>query len=657
MPNREEEVSKKLKQLESDEKHKKNTARTTQVFDDLKATLKNYYGTSKEWRKTSFEPGWDEYHRNYRSIYDPEDEVKKEKWQIKMFVPLTVKHIQRVVAQIYKTILGLRPNFEMEVLPGGDEDQAEMITDLMLHYIDKSGFKLKYNDQITQCAIYGNGFSKAYWQTIKETRVIREPVRKKIPVQEMLYKLVTTGKLPKVVDYKETAKVVETYNGIQFDWVDIHDIFLDPNNLNSWKFHRTKIKYGDLVKGAKEGYYYKDAVERLRGITEGENEEESKKEEKQDLLISDVTVQRVDYEKSHSILEFWGRLPRKYIYWWKTFKEEEGNEIIPAKCLMTENGNEVISIEENSFYDGGDIFNKMGYINVPGSHYDIGIAELLAQIQKENNALRNQRVDNGTLQMNTMFAVREGTFVDKEDLESKPGGMIRVSMPRGADDIRKSLQRIDMGYTAPSEYQETLELEKEAQEVTGVSKVTMGSGGQFAKDTNQTARGMQMLKQSSLELINYYTSLMEMSSFVKILRLFYMLIYQNVSMEDIKNILGAERALKFELLPIEEVEKYYKFKPTGTFSMENRQEKIQNMVSFQEMNQEAPFVNHPYLAKQIGTEMKIDNIEKIVQVPDQQGGQPGGLQANTGAANPAIKPPSNTSNEVGPLGSSLESPL
>ena len=660
------EVNDNISKLISDEETKKTNKRTAQIFEDLKSTLSNYFSSSDQWRRSSYESNWDTYHRNSRSIYDPEILQKKEEWQIKMFVPLTIKHIQRVVSQIYKTMIGLQPHFEMEIRPGGNADQAKMLKDLMIYYMDKCNFKLKYNDQINQAVTYGSGFSKLYWTTLKEKRSIRKPVRKKVPIGEMLTTLMTTGKLPSVVKYETVTEDVETFRGVNFDWVDIHDIFLDPSNINSWVFQRSKIKYGDLVRGVKDGYYYKDAVDRLKDVQETEDPPQDKKIEQDDLQETIIDTERTDYEKYHTVLEFWGRLPRKYIYWWKKFKEVEGNEIIPARCLMSFNGDEILNIEENDFYDGGNQYNKLDYIKMPGKHYGVGIAELLEQLQSELNELRNQRVDNATLNMNTMLAVREDSLVDESDLVSKPGGIIRIASKR-TDDIRKVMSKIDRGYTAPSDFQETLEIEKESQEVTGIGRVTLGSGGQFAQDTNQTARGMQMLKQSSLELINYYTSLMEQSSFIEILRMFYMLIYQNITMDEIKNILGADKALQFELLPIEEVEKYYKFKPTGTFTMENRQAKVQSMMMLKQTFEGTPVLKLIPMANRLARLMEIDDPEEIVeQQPTNPQGTPGqpqmpGMggqgQGNVAPPNPSFQAPTSSSNQIPGLENSLESPL
>lgn len=665
-------IEKNITAIKADkDKQRFETERSTR-FADLKAYLKSCYESSKQWRRTSHEPNWDKYHRNSRNVYDPDKLAKKKQWQITMFVPLTIKHKERVKSQVYRTLIGGRPHFDIETRTGGEHEQAKMLKELVLYYMEKANFEVKFNDQIDQGVTYGSGISKLYWKTIKEKRKIREPVREKseMNVMEQIVNFFRTGRLPKTVKYKTTEKEVETFRGVVYDWTDIHDIFpdpFDPTFKKSWLFHRAKMTYGEMFKGAQEGYFYRDAVERLRNVREGDETPEDKREEKADRGEADVSpIKRTDFEKPHTICEFWGRLPRKWIYFNEKFGKDEGEEIIPAKAIMTEDGNEVLNVEENDSYDGDNIFNKLDYIRIPGCHYGIGVPELLWGIQEEINELRNQRVDNGTLRMNLMLAVMDDALVDAdEDLMSEAGGVIRIARRR-YDDVRKAVQKIELGRTEPSEFQETLELEREAQEATGVGRVTLGTGGQMAKDTNQTARGMQMLKQSSLELLSYYTAIMEAASFVKIIRDFYILIYQNITMEEIGRILGDERALKFELLSIEEVEKYYKFKPTGTFTMENRLQKAQSCMMFKQIYELSPFIKQLPLARRIARLLDIDDPDEILlnESEIQGGGGPVGMpgaplgpQGHVGTPTPAFTPPSATSPEIGALGAPLESPL
>lgn len=588
--------------------------------DELSSYIRSCYESSSQWRKTSFEDNWDKWHRNARSIYDPELKNKKEDWQITMFVPMTIKHKERAKSQIFKTMIGMSPQFDIEVRPGGEADQAEMVKDLILYYMDKAQFELGFNDQADQGCTYGTGLSKAYWQTIKERRRIRKINIPNTGVIEKLKGWISGAGL-KDVSYKTEEMEIETFDGIRFSYVDIHDVFPDPKDptfKRSWVIHRAKMSYGELIAGVQSGYD-KEAVNLLKDVKESEQPEQDKQVEKADLGETTPSITRTDYGKIHTVLEFWGRLPRKWIYPDKAFKEDEGNEMIPAKCLYAYEGRGVLECVENNDYTGDNPFDKLDYIRIPGIHYGIGIPELLWAIQEEINELRNQRVDNGVIAMNHMNAVMDDALVDENDFISKPGGCVRIKGRRsgGYEDIRQAFAPLPVGNIPNFSYQETMELEREAQELTGVNRVTLGMGGTMAKDINQTATGMNLLKQSSLELMNYYANIMELSAFVNIIRHFYILIYKNINPEKLEKILGPERAAKFVLRPVEELEQYYRFKPTGTFTMTNKLQKAQSLMQFKALYEDAPFIKPIALAGRIARLLEIDDPDEIMMTDEE----------------------------------------
>lgn len=589
--------------------------------EELSSYIRACFDSSAQWRETSFEPNWDKWHRNARSIYDPELKNKKEDWQITMFVPMTIKHKERAKSQIFKTMVGMSPQFDIEIRPGGEADQAEMVKDLILYYMDKAQFELGFNDQVDQGCTYGTGLSKAYWQTIKERRRIRKI---NIPNTNILEKLrgLISGAGLKDVSYKTEETEIETFDGVRFSYVDIHDVFPDPKDptfKRSWVIHRDKMSYGELMTGAQNGWYDKETVNLLKDVKESEQPKSDKQVEKADLGETTPTITRTDYGKIHTVLEFWGRLPRKWIYPDKAFKDGEGDEMIPAKCLYAYEGRGVLECVENDDYTGDNPFDKLDYIRLPGLHYGIGIPELLWAIQEEINELRNQRVDNGVIAMNHMNAVMDDALIDENDFISKPGGCVRIKGRRsgGYEDIRQAFTPLPVGTVPGFSYQETMELEREAQELTGVNRVTLGTGGQFAKDSNQTATGMNLLKQSSLELMNYYANIMELSAFVNIIRHFYVLIYKNITPAKLEKILGPERAAKFVLLPVEELEQYYRFKPTGTFTMTNKLQKAQSLMQFKALYEESPFIKPIALAKRIARLLEIEDPDEIMMTDEE----------------------------------------
>ncbi|HXC61209.1 MAG TPA: hypothetical protein VNV63_00920, partial [Nitrospiria bacterium] len=198
-------------------------------------------------------------------------------------------------------------------------------------------------------------------------------------------------------------------------------------------------------------------------------------------------------------------------------------------------------------------------------------------------------------------AVFEKAIVNRKDLNSQPGGIVRIK-DQISDDIRKVLTPLEFPDVSASAYKETMEIERQIQERTGANRVTMGSNG-GVRDSNQTLGGMELLKQMFNERLAAYGMIIESQFLTEACERIYSLIYGNLQPDDMKSILGdtpvqigtiqpppppppvpgqlplpqappiphmVPRYLAFVFVPPEMVAESYRFKPMGIFSMENK---------------------------------------------------------------------------------------
>jgi len=372
-------------------------------------------------------------------------------------------------------------------------------------------------------------------------------------------------------------------NQLCAEYVHIRNIFPEPNTTDWSKvIHRQKMNYGWIMENIRKGKFF-DVAQDLEGVTEGERFDDDLRTARADRKFIDLTRIWSKYEKKHTIWELWAPIPRK----WIEFDIPDGPDaevLVPGKVMLA-SGAWLLSSEESPIPDGNSPLVKMDYIRT-GEPYGKGIPELILDEQDEINEIRNLRVDNVNLIMNKMMAVFEKAIVSRKDMISQPGGMIRLK-DNVTDDIRKIITPIEFPDVSQSSFKETMEIERQIQERTGASRVTLGSSN-MVRDTNQTLGGMELLKQMFNERIAALGMIIESQFIVECAERIYGLIYQYLEPKDMKAILGDSpvpiadhpmpgmppitipRYLAFVFVPPEMVATSYRFKPMGIFSMENK---------------------------------------------------------------------------------------
>lgn len=566
---------------------------TPELVESRKADCLSYmvgfYRKSWDWRSTRLHEKWNKADRNYHAIYDPEKLSRKEPWQSRMFIDITLQNCEIIASQVFKTMAAPDSVIMTEAGPAGDDLQAKLIQEIMDYEMRKGEFKVAFYDTYKEAVRYGSGFMKIYWEKVVDTRMRR------MPIQQSPESLVQSASMeslqgqvplpaPAVEGYAMQAVPVLLKNNARYEKVHIRDIFPEPNTTNWEKLiHRNKITYGEIVRNIQAGAFF-DVRDKLENLNEGEKFEQDVTDIKQERGYFDVPRQTTKFEKKHTIWEFWGTLPRK----WIQFDIEEGDraeELVPAKVLVA-SGVALLDSRENDKYDGQNPILKVDYIRT-GEPYGKGICEMLFDDQDEINEFSNLGIDNMNLIINKGVAVIEEALVNAEtDLEVKPGWVVRLKGARIDNDVKNGLMPIEFPDMAQSFFKHRFDIERMVQEKTGANRVTLGSSG-VVKDTNQTLGGMEMLRQMFNERVAAYGMVAEADFLMKVAEKTYGIIYQEVGEQGptlLRPILGEEpvtiqefpfpmqvpRFMAFAYVPPEEVCRSYRFKPTGIFTMENK---------------------------------------------------------------------------------------
>ena len=606
----------------------------------------SFYRASWNWRSQKKHEQWDKWDRNYHSQYDPTALSRKEPWQTKMFIGITVQNVEVICSQLFKTVAAPRPPIQVAAGPAGDDLQARLIQEVLDYQMRKASFDVNFYDALKEAVRYGSGFMKFFWERIEDVRP------RKVPLEETPEELVSRlpaealrGEVPIPTPgikafHTQMVKVL-LRNNMSARYVHIRDIFPEPNTTD-WKnvIHRDKIPYGTIVRYIKDGAWL-DCRNDLENVSEGERFEQDLQVSRHDRSDFEQTRQLSKFEKKHTVWEMYAKIPRKWLQAHFDMEEsDDAEELVPAK-VMVASGRAVLCSEPNPFGDAESPIVKMDYIRT-GETYGKGVIELIEDEQDEINELRNLRVDNINMTMNRMVAVLEQALVNPKDLVSKPGGVIRLKA-NVADDIRKAIYPFELPDVPGSALRETLEIERGVQERTGANRVTLGSSAEV-RDTNQTLGGMEMLKQMFNERVAAIGMVMESTFLLKAAEKMYSLIYQELQPQDLQYILGDDpvevgttmdpltlqpkpvevpRFLAFAFPPPEVINTSYLLKPMGIFSMENKVLKTAQILDFMRLFGDDPRFDKIAAGKYVAKLQQIDEADKWFQPLPVLPGMPG----------------------------------
>lgn len=656
---------------------------------ELLTYVQSFYRKSWDWRSIRMHERWNRCDRNFHGIYDPTRLAQKEPWQSSMFIDITFQNVEIIASQIFKTMMAPTPPIQIAAGPAGDDLQARLIQDVLDYELQKSNFNIAFYDALKEAVKYGSGFVKLYWEKVEDVRLRRMPVMQEM--REVIQNapeesLMGPEPLPQpgIAGFQMQPAVVMLRNQLCAKYVHIRDIFPEPNSTKWDKLiHRDKVEYGEILKLIKEGVYL-DCRDQLQDLTEGEKFEIDTTDIKQERGYFEIHRDKPRNEKLHTVWELYNYIPKKWLQ--NNFGMPEGDEaeeLVPAKVQVASSV-AVLCSEINAQFDGENPVLKMDYIRT-GEPYGKGIPEVLFDDQDEINESGNLGIDNMNLILNKMIAVIETALANPDDdLVSKPGGQIRLKAT--VDDVRKAILPIEFPDLARSFFEHRFNLERMVQEKTGANRVTLGSSG-IVKDSNQTLGGMELLKQMFNERVAAYGMVLEREFIIPAAQRIYGLIYQNLTPEDLKPILGENpvqigevpappppppppgqpplpqlgpqplmvpRYMAFAFPPPEIVMNSYRIKPMGIFSLENKTIKSAQFMDWTKTF--APVINLPeaakYAAQLMGTGDEVDKLvmPMMPQPPPEEGSseqKPGetnkkdtpGLKGGPDGNQPSFLPP------------------
>jgi len=451
-------------------------------------------------RQEKFLTEWDDYISNKRNGI----------WQTgsTFHLPITMIHCKALHARLVRSIFGVRPWFNIAPRERLDQARIKRI-DQVMHWAltsyvnDYKGIYLTIDDWLWDIVTVGWGVLKLRWETKlrKSVFVENEPIinfdtsgMSEEDIQMMMATQAQQGILE--TEDVEKERFITVFDGPMLETVNHEDI-LFPGSMNDGSdldqahiiSHRLYMSKHELKIMAAQKKFDQAVVKKMLA---GEPDTSSTGYQ----TISDNIKQIRDHYQGVETLyakekEDAFKIHEVYI---RMDIDEDGydEEVVlwihdQTKSLLRWTYLDRIS------KTGKRPFMKADLIRRPRRSYSIGMVELLHPINREADALHNQRVDYGTLSNMPYGFYRSASGLKPEEIRLEPGVLIPVD---SVDDVRFA----SMPNSTNWGFQEEASLNSYAQKLTSITDAQTGNvpnpvGG------SGTATGMiSLIEQSGMQI-------------------------------------------------------------------------------------------------------------------------------------------------------------
>lgn len=377
------------------------------------------------------------------------------------------------VAIKMQAVFGQFPVVNFQSFSQDDLQSAQRVTTLISAQMQDANSFAKAVDFLGSADLYGTSVARYNYKFLQEKRAYRA----------------------RVLDREITvADMVTAFDGPDWDVVDRLDFDIQPGARNllesSYAIHQYYKDFDDLWEEAQGDHsmWDKAAVKRLRDSQISVAAEQSYVERRSwyRTVSAKSAIANETYAKPIHIVEMWGKVPSEFA--------KNGSRSV---CITVANGKHILRYVANPFADGRLPF--IAYSPMPDIHHFDGISkiEVGEKMQAAANKLMNNKLDVLDLMVSPMMFVSDSAHIDRENLFSKPGKLIKVS---GAvdDSVIRPLQVDFRGVQMA--WNEIEGLWRQIQLGTGIfDDVVMGAQG----SDRQTAReylGRKAAVQSRLAL-------------------------------------------------------------------------------------------------------------------------------------------------------------
>lgn len=566
---------------------------TPSMYGDEEVAMMNKFqlqlDDARGYFKNVTKPRLDRWYKLYIA-YAGDRQMQIKSWQSNVFVP----YIQAVVETLVPRIVDARPEFTALGRSDDDQNKAEKQQQLQDYFWEIAKMDAVSEDLVRSCLIYGTGYLQVSWK-----KDVRE------------YKfLKSTDLLNKKLEWKKEERVF--YDAPFCETVDPYALWYDWHNTarasKQYWFKRLILTAQEIERKypgadparlamakARPGGDLTDYAS-IRNTVKTNHESVVKGgsgQSWQTFYSSQNDKYTINSDQSLQMYEVFE--------WWRPF--DDAYAVIVNDVPILKGGCMPIPYDFKE-----SVFIEVPYLKVPNEFEGYGIPAVLENPQIMLNLIKNQRLDATVLSIHKMWIVNPMANVDKNQLVTRPFGIIYSMDPNGVREVQFS----DIKASA---YKEEELLKADMRYSSGVDDSSMGVGGSAGSATE-----VRHLRESTLERVRLFVNHLG-DAYADVMRYWMSMQRQFFTKNMQIRVLGDSGEMQFPLVEKDDLEGQFDYRATVLPSIAGQAEvkKKQDMDLFQ-LLVSMPFVDPLKLTSKIlagGWNFSLDSIRK-----DEQGAAP-----------------------------------
>lgn len=363
------------------------------------ALVNDRFKRAKNFRETDQEEIWKRSYNNWRGVLDQSIYP----WRSKLFIPWSFTVVETIIPKVFARdpkwrVISRAPSaaasMETLVQDGivqSTPDQASVISSLLSYQWDRMGMRLKMYDFIKDSIMYSKGYAKVTWNFQTKDKTIMEP---------------KVGKGDKITFTKRTKRDVE-YDDPMVEIIDPFSVYVDPDATSlddaEYLIHRKNVPLAKLKQNP--NYQNVDKIaddETIKGVKTSNYTHDYLDDE---TRYNGNAPQKDGHKNLVEILEYW---------------EQDRLIVLANRSVVLRDSPNPYNHKKIPFVDLDDYRD-------PHKYYGQSELSVMDPLQREINAIRNQRRDYDNLALNPVVRMVPGTLRNPNSAVMAPGNVWMVS--------------------------------------------------------------------------------------------------------------------------------------------------------------------------------------------------------------------------------------